>query len=136
MPLELLLKIQSSRKLLAENFDSPYFLDMVKDTVIRFSISSGKYILGIIDSVVDANSPCLVSFQKNVGFDKEKQQPVVKNMQIKCDKDLIVSLGNTGIFKGNRKVKISFVSNTPFMEDEIIRFRKNFGSTGIPLSKE
>ena len=56
--MEDLKKIQSTRKLFAENIDSSMLKDITEGTVIRFSVQNGKYIVGFVLDVVkmDQNS--------------------------------------------------------------------------------
>lgn len=71
-PLEDLKKIQSTRKMLADNVDSIMLRDLVEHTLIRFSINNGKYILGLVKNVVptQGEKKYVISYQKQIGFDK------------------------------------------------------------------
>jgi len=87
---------------LAENLKFPLLSDVIKGTIVRFSISSSKYVLGIIVNIVETNKPYTLAWNKKVGFDKEKNCPVVKQTQTNCSLDLVISMGDQGIFQKPR----------------------------------
>lgn len=58
--------------MLADNIESPMFKDLIVDTLIRYSIQSGKYVTGFITDVTESKNKkgYVISYQKTVGFNK------------------------------------------------------------------
>lgn len=119
-----------TRKHLAEHIDSPMFKDLIENTLIRFSIQNEKYVNGFIkdveESTASAKKPYMVSYQKFIRTDPSTKKPVMKNIQVKSTKMLIIQLGNSGIFTKPRRVQISHVSNGPPTEKEFQELVANF----------
>lgn len=126
LTLDDLKKVQFTRKLLAQNLESAFFKEMVSNTLIKFSTNTGKYILGIISSTSKCEVPYVVTYQEVIKFDKEKQLPVVRNCKADCEIELVVKLGDIGIFSQPRRVRVSHVSNQVPSLDEIRKFKLNF----------
>ena len=85
-----------TRKHLAEHIDSPMFKDLIQHTLIRFSIQNDKYVNGFIldveESASSAKKPYTISYQKFIRTDPSTKKPVMKNIQLKSTKLLIISL--------------------------------------------
>jgi hypothetical protein len=90
----------------------------------------------LIKDIVEVKQPYVVTYQKDLGMDRQKQKRVVENVQANCKFDLLVVLGNTGSFVKPRRVKVSHVSNGLISDSEYVSFRKNFHDLKLPLSTE
>lgn len=82
--LEELTKVQTTRKMIAENIESVILADLLKTTVIRFSINTGKYILGLVKDVVQTvgEKKYEITYQKEAGMDKLTKKPLVSNEKV------------------------------------------------------
>ena len=54
--------------------------------------------------------------------------PILKNFHISCGIELIVKLGNSGIYAKQRKVSVAHVSNGAVTETDYEKLMKNFES--------
>ena len=73
-------KIQLTRKTLCENLRDSNFKDVFTNTVLRFTVNAGKYMMGVVTGTVDCNTPYTVTYQKQIGVDKATKKPIVKDI--------------------------------------------------------
>ena len=70
------------------------FKDLIVNTLIRFSIQNEKYVNGFIkdveESTTSAKKPYMVSYQKFIRTDPSTKKPVMKNIQVKSTKMLVI----------------------------------------------
>lgn len=104
------------------------YKELVLGTLIRFSIQTGKYVSGFIKDICEnpSKKSYVITYQKQVGYDKVNKRPLVKNQSIQSTKMLVIQLGSTGIFQKPRRVQISHVSNGPPSEKEFHEMFANF----------
>lgn len=59
---EILQKIQLTRKTLIEKENEPLFQEIAENSIVRFSINSGKYIVGFVKSISELKTPYVVTY--------------------------------------------------------------------------
>lgn len=123
--------------MLCENISDNSFKDVFSEkTIIRFTVNAGKYMIGLVTGTVECKTPYMVTYQKHIGIDKATKKPIVKEVQEKCNFEILYKLGDNGIFLKSKKTRICNISNGLITENELSEFRNNFESRSFPFTRE